>query len=200
MLLCVGDSITQFSKPTFRLGSADPSTTSQDGLLPAAPGWGDRLAGYFDRRVDVCNRGFSGYNTNGAFNILNDIDQKASCIDLVVIWFGANDAADPELNPFNQHVPISEFESNLSLIISSFKTPNIVLVTPPPIHPAKYKEFRRGMRIPGRNCMTELPRELSNTHKPFCELLSDIRFGLLTCSKPFPNRMFLNRICKTGFI
>jgi lysophospholipase L1-like esterase len=102
-------------------------------------GWVSSIANYYIRKVDVVNRGYSGYNTRFALQIVESavINEKP---DLVVILFGANDAVvkEDELH----HVPIVEYKSNLKDIISRLrlgKCRNILLLTPPPIYEEQLK-------------------------------------------------------------
>lgn len=130
-----GDSITQFS--------FDPSNK----------GFGAALANDYQRKADVLNRGFSGYNTEWAIPILKQLlpttTTPAAPIILLTIFFGANDAA----LPFSvQHVPLPRFEENLRTLIS-FTTDssspwfdpstNLLLITPPPLDEAVWAEHRR---------------------------------------------------------
>ena len=73
-----GDSITQ-------KGFSSPS------------GWTAALAEAYQRRADVVNRGYSGYNTNWALQLLDKVFPPAGCsgVRLATVWFGANDAALP---------------------------------------------------------------------------------------------------------
>ena len=76
--VCFGDSITQ------------------RGFNPG--GWTSALADAYQRRVDVINRGYSGYNTRWAVELLGRAFPSATkgTIELATIWFGANDAALPD--------------------------------------------------------------------------------------------------------
>ncbi|KAI8984074.1 SGNH hydrolase [Mycotypha africana] len=105
------------------------------------------------RKVDVLNRGFSGYNTDWALPILYQLlptvkEQKseACSIQLMTIFFGANDAALP-FSP--QHVPLARFKANLREMVdiiinpaSRFYNPNmrLILITPPPINEDQWKK------------------------------------------------------------
>ncbi|KAG0559772.1 hypothetical protein KC19_10G128100 [Ceratodon purpureus] len=67
--------------------------------------------------------------------------------DLVVVFFGANDAAFAMPSGQGQHVPLSEFEDNLCRIATylqglSDKT-RVILTTPPPIYEAARLEYGR---------------------------------------------------------
>ena len=120
-----GDSLTQYS------------FSPQDG------GWGASVADHFQRRADVINRGFSGYNTEWAKLILPQLLSSQDQADVVVIFFGANDSSLPGPNP-KQHVPLSDFRSNLvemctylnSIGISSS---SLILITPPALCESKWE-------------------------------------------------------------
>ncbi|KZV96498.1 SGNH hydrolase [Exidia glandulosa HHB12029] len=112
-----------------------------------AGGLGFLLADAYRRKLDVLNRGFGGYNTEWALPIFEQVipkkDEQAHLptTRLVVIWFGANDAALPG-SP--QHVPLERYKANLATMVSMLRDPSsewyhapertkILLVTPPPI-------------------------------------------------------------------
>jgi lysophospholipase L1-like esterase len=127
-ILLFGDSITQQS---FSVG-----------------GWGARLSDQYQRYADVVNRGFSGYNTRWALELLagpqlRDSEQRTV---LVTIFFGANDASLPEHN-LRQHVPLDEFKANLRTIVAHFReqcpSAAILLITPPPVCHEQRIAFQR---------------------------------------------------------
>ncbi len=101
-------------------------------------GWGARVADHFQRKADVINRGFSGYNTEWSKIILPELLASMSeRADVVTVFFGANDAVLPEPNP-QQHVPLASFKSNLSEIVTTLNSAginnsSIVFITPPPV-------------------------------------------------------------------
>ncbi|KAH9453988.1 hypothetical protein MJO28_007001 [Puccinia striiformis f. sp. tritici] len=127
-LVMFGDSITQFAWQ--------------------AGGMGSELANYYQRRLDVVNRGFSGYNTTWALHVAKTIfpahgTQPLPRKRIVTIWFGANDAVIP---PKPQMVTPENFVKNmieLIEIVQKHASPSggqqdgsqllIVLITPPPI-------------------------------------------------------------------
>ncbi|KAH8591798.1 GDSL Lipase/Acylhydrolase family protein-like protein [Bisporella sp. PMI_857] len=98
--------------------------------------FGAGLAEHCSRRLDVINRGLSGYNSAQALKVLPDIipNPSAAKVDYLLILFGANDACLPDC-PTKQHIPLSEYRENLKKIIThpSVKAhnPTILLVTPP---------------------------------------------------------------------
>ena len=120
-LILFGDSITQMSF--------------------SESGFGAYLSNIYARRLDVLNRGFSGYNTRWAKTYLTQIFPQNSQAKLVVVFFGANDASLVEHNP-RQHVPVEEFGQNLIDICNHITsvcgpTTNILIVTPPPVYEKK---------------------------------------------------------------
>ncbi len=99
----------------------------------------------YARKLDVLNRGYSGYNTDWALPVLKQVRQDvifssriilqssthqiivkrefqphAERVRLLTIWFGANDACLPE---FRQHVPISRFSENLATMVRAIREP-----------------------------------------------------------------------------
>jgi len=120
-IILFGDSITEFSANQER-GFA---------FMPA-------LQNAYMRRFDVINRGFSGYNTNLALNVLPDFMptlQQAS-VAIMFVFFGANDACLPSSST-GQHVHLDKFKLNLKQIAShdmvKIHQPTIIFITPPPV-------------------------------------------------------------------
>ena len=116
-LMLLGDSITQCS--------------FSDG------GWGAKIADQFQRRVDVLNRGYSGYNTAWIKCFLPQILSSAGPVDAATVMLGANDSGLREVVP-NQHVPLDSFESNLRgicelLLSCGVPREGVLLVSPPPL-------------------------------------------------------------------
>ncbi|KAI8099006.1 SGNH hydrolase [Halteromyces radiatus] len=134
-IVLFGDSITQMS--------FDPSLF----------GFAANVASAYQRKMDVLNRGFSGYNTDWALPIIRQLlptveeqHKQAARIELMTIFFGANDAALP-FSP--QHVPLDRYRTNLTTMIkmikdsaSPFYNPNmrLILITPPPVNESQWKK------------------------------------------------------------
>jgi lysophospholipase L1-like esterase len=127
-------------------------------------GWASLLSSDYSRRADVLNRGFSGYNTRHAVELLPRIFATAPPTDGVLfttVFFGANDAALPgEL----QHVPIDEYGKNLEKIVAYIRTSQkpqdeekictddssnipIILMTPPPVDVGAWKSNDRANEV-----------------------------------------------------
>jgi len=127
--LLIGDSIVQYA------------TFLRDGFS-----FGAVLAEHCQRRLDVVNRGLSGYNTANALVILGDLIPSPSStkIDyLKLILFGANDACLPD-SLTGQHVPLDQYRENLRSILNhpsiAAHNPTTFLVTPPPVNEVHLKE------------------------------------------------------------
>ncbi|XP_006458519.1 hypothetical protein AGABI2DRAFT_190796 [Agaricus bisporus var. bisporus H97] len=161
ILMLFGDSITQ--------GAWEP------GLDPL----GQRLSHVYARKLDVLNRGFSGYNTDWALPVFEQCIQKhpspqASKIRILTIWFGANDAC---IRPSPQHVPLERFKENLRKMVQMVKSPNseffspgtrVILLTPPPVN-----THQRRADLESRNPPLALDR-LFETTRSYAEAVLEI--------------------------
>lgn len=79
------------------------------------------------RKLDVLNRGFSGYNTDNCKIILPKIleveNQGPSKVKLMTLFLGTNDALSTV-----QHVPLSRYKANLSSMIQEVLKYDIKLI------------------------------------------------------------------------
>ncbi|PSN74005.1 SGNH hydrolase [Corynespora cassiicola Philippines] len=102
-------------------------------------GFSAALQHAYIRRLDVVNRGFSGYNTRKALRVLSSIfpPPGQTRIRFLLVFFGANDASLPKAQN-NQHVPLEEYKANLEKIIAhpqvAAHNARVILVAPPPIN------------------------------------------------------------------
>ena len=122
--ILLGDSITQQS---FGVG-----------------GFGSRLAGELTRKVDIINRGYSGYNTKHIVSVLDKIfpsEIEPERVAFMTIFLGANDACLPKTadGVQLQHVPVEEYGENLEKI-SRFAFEKLgvdykkqIIISPPPV-------------------------------------------------------------------
>jgi lysophospholipase L1-like esterase len=115
-LIILGDSITQ---------------TGWSSQTP----WGADLADLLQRKCDVINRGFSGYNSEKIRIILPSLFEEFSgeSIAGVIIMLGSNDSAKTYTL---QHVPVDRYKANLEYIVdyltlSGVASQRIILITPP---------------------------------------------------------------------
>ncbi|KAI0747659.1 SGNH hydrolase [Daedaleopsis nitida] len=124
-------------------------------------GFAARLAHVYNRKMDVINRGFSGYNTDWILPVFEQCfatqheQQHVPKVRLLVIWFGANDAALPVRD---QHVPLDRFKANLSKLIWHVSSPEspryspetrVVIMTPPPVNADQWAARQASKDPPG---------------------------------------------------
>ena len=110
-------------------------------------GFGAKVQDTFRRFADVACRGYSGYNTNHALCVLNDVFPKEDSQPpvLVTVLFGSNDACEIRSHAGKvQHVPLQRYESNLQQIVEHLRAlnpaPRILFITPPPVHDVNWLE------------------------------------------------------------
>ncbi|KYK60088.1 uncharacterized protein DCS_01222 [Drechmeria coniospora] len=107
------------------------------------------------RRLDVVNRGLSGWNSANVVEHLDRLFPKPTTlsprIKHLVILLGANDAVIP-MPTTTQHVPIDQYKTNLQTIINHphirAHEPKILLVTPPPLDEIKREEVDKAAGHP----------------------------------------------------
>ena len=126
------------------------SITQQGFSAAANSGWVGLLSNAYTRRADVLNRGYSGYNTRHAVNLLPTVfakEMNPKSTLFVTVFFGANDASLPGEREHNQHVPIEEYEQNLRTIVTDIghklKETPIILITPPPLDEHAWDKYCR---------------------------------------------------------
>ena len=92
---------------------------SQTQLGWADSGWVSQLSDKFVRRLELINRGLSGYNTRMLLTVLPDIlkHEDLKRVRVVTLMMGSNDASFPDKNP-EQAVSLEEFGENMLKIIT----------------------------------------------------------------------------------
>jgi lysophospholipase L1-like esterase len=115
---------------------------TQHGFNPDNEGWINSFNYWWTRRVDVMNRGFSGYNSKWGLTIVREVVVQERP-DLVFVFFGANDACDGL-----QQVPLKDFQSNTEKIVNIIRNQlgrnvKIILITPPPIWEPELEEMNK---------------------------------------------------------
>jgi lysophospholipase L1-like esterase len=72
------------------------------------------LSHFWSRRVDIVNRGFSGYNSRWGLSIIEEVVISLRP-DMVLIFFGANDAV---VAGGSTYVSLNEYEENIEKMIT----------------------------------------------------------------------------------
>ncbi|KAK8954041.1 GDSL esterase/lipase CPRD49 [Platanthera zijinensis] len=101
-------------------------------------GWGAILADIYARKADIILRGYVGWNTRRAVQVLDEIFPKDSSVQpsLIIVYFGGNDSIGPYPSGLGPHVPLPEYKENMRRIAThvknlSEKTRAIFLSCPP---------------------------------------------------------------------
>ncbi|KAJ3508749.1 hypothetical protein NLJ89_g5584 [Agrocybe chaxingu] len=152
---------------------------TQGAWEPGRNGFGQRLAHVYARKLDILNRGLSGYNTTWSIPCLEQClaksaDKSAPKLRVLTVWFGANDAC---IKPSPQHVPLPTFVSNLERMVDMVKSPTsphyspetrIILISPPPVN-----TFQRRADLESRNPPLKLDREFETT-RSYAQAVRDV--------------------------
>ncbi|KAL0947078.1 hypothetical protein HGRIS_013219 [Hohenbuehelia grisea] len=143
-------------------------------------GFGHRLSHVYARKLDLINRGLSGYNTEWAIPVFEQCfptkaqQEHSPRVRLLTIWFGANDAC---IRPSPQHVPLPKFTENIRKLVHIVKSPEsdyyspdtrIILITPPPIN-----TYQRKADLASRNPPLELDRKFEIT-QAYAKAVKDV--------------------------
>lgn len=146
------------------------SITEQGWGVDGHVGWVSLLASAYTRRADILNRGFSGYNSCNAVNVLPRIfhtTTPTSPLLFSTVFFGANDAALPDEA---QHVPLEEYKSNLIQIVQSIRKNTsaeqpIILMTPPPVDEKAWTAHMQSFSADRKN-------QVSRTYGQSCQQIA----------------------------
>ena len=132
-------------------------------------GFASELSHYYQRRLDVLNRGYAGYNSRWLLDLMREgYDNRE--VRLAIIFLGANDAALPGER---QHVPVDEYKKNLRHIVKIVEKSKIILICPPPIDQSQrlaYQRERYGDKATG---ILERTLETTGTYAEACAALAD---------------------------
>lgn len=111
-------------------------------------GWGAILSDIYARKADVISRGYYGWNSRRAIQVLDQVFPKDAAIQpsLVIVYFGGNDSMGPHSSGLGPHVPLPEYIENMKKIAIHLKslseTIRIIFLSCPPVNEAKLLETR----------------------------------------------------------
>ncbi|ONI24609.1 hypothetical protein PRUPE_2G249500 [Prunus persica] len=101
-------------------------------------GWGAILSDIYSRRADILLRGYFGWNSRRAVEVLDQVFPKDAAVQpsLVIVYFGGNDSMGSHSSGLGPHVPLPEYIDNMRKIASHVKslsasTRTIFLSCPP---------------------------------------------------------------------
>ncbi|GBF66874.1 isoamyl acetate-hydrolyzing esterase [Trichophyton mentagrophytes] len=162
-IILFGDSITQFSAYQGRGFAFSPQMQDgQSGCIVSVSAIRNHsdIGTDYVRKLDVLNRGFSGYTSSQGLNVLPQFfpPPHVAKVRMMTVFFGANDAVLP---PGDQYVPLEKYVQNLKAIIQHpvvrYGGTKIVLLTPPPVNEYQLTAFDLSKGV------TPLSRSANNT-------------------------------------
>ncbi|KAL9231434.1 hypothetical protein vseg_006665 [Gypsophila vaccaria] len=112
-------------------------------------GWGANLTHIYARKADIVLRGYSGWNSRRALQVLDKVFPKDAVVQpsLVIVYFGGNDSMGPHPSGLSPHVPLHEYVENMRKIATHIKglsdTTRIIFLSTPPVNEAVIEEFNR---------------------------------------------------------
>ncbi|RDX60190.1 GDSL esterase/lipase CPRD49, partial [Mucuna pruriens] len=105
-------------------------------------GWISILSHLYARKADIVLRGYAGWNSRRALQVLDKIFPKDAPVQpsLVIVYFGGNDSSNPHSSGLGPHVPLQEYVENMRKIVNHLKSlsenTRILLLSAPPINDA----------------------------------------------------------------
>ncbi|KAJ3706517.1 hypothetical protein LUZ61_010222 [Rhynchospora tenuis] len=87
-------------------------------------GWGSILADIYARKADVIIRGYLGWNSRRAVQVLDKVFPKDALVQpsLVIVYFGGNDSMGAHQSGLGPHVPLTEYIENMKKIALHLKS------------------------------------------------------------------------------
>ncbi|XP_048127157.1 GDSL esterase/lipase CPRD49-like isoform X1 [Rhodamnia argentea] len=110
-------------------------------------GWGASLADLYARKADIILRGYSGWNSRGALEVLEKVFPKdaATQPSLVIVYFGGNDSMRAHPSGLGPQVPLPEYIENMRKIAIYLKQSlsdctRVIFLSAPPVNEEKIRE------------------------------------------------------------
>ncbi|XP_050940222.1 GDSL esterase/lipase At2g38180-like isoform X2 [Cucumis melo] len=136
-------------------------------------GWGSILANLYSRQADILVRGYAGWNSRQALQVLHHLFPKDSPIQpsLVIVYFGGNDSVLPFPSSKKPCVPLSEYVENMKKIAIHLKSlsekTRVIFLTAPPV---SYDLIKEKLSLEQAECRTlESCRKYAEACKELCK-------------------------------
>lgn len=103
------------------------------------------LSDKYIRKVDVINRGFSGYNSLHALELFHRLFSKENCKNtlLMTLFFGANDSGVNGEQMLSSEDYVANMRKLINLSLETFpENCPVIVITPPPCYAEKFNESR----------------------------------------------------------
>ncbi|KAM0937117.1 putative SGNH hydrolase-type esterase domain, SGNH hydrolase superfamily [Dioscorea sansibarensis] len=122
-------------------------------------GWGAILTDVYARKADILLRGYIGWNSRRALQVLDKVFPKDAAVQpaLVIVYFGGNDSMQGHPSGLGPHVPLEEYKENMRAIANHLKslseTTRIIFLTCPPLNEEKLRQNTSGLCLVRTNEM-----------------------------------------------
>ncbi|CAN6565402.1 unnamed protein product [Malus baccata var. baccata] len=149
-------------------------------------GWGAILADIYSRRADILLRGYLGWNSRRAVNVLDQVFPKDAAVkpSLVIVYFGGNDSMGPHPSGLGPHVPLPEYIENMRKIASHLKSlsdsTRIIFLSCPPVNEAVINENIRNGSFSEMIRTNELCQQYSEACIKLCQEINVTSVDLFT--------------------
>ncbi|KAL0916450.1 hypothetical protein M5K25_013967 [Dendrobium thyrsiflorum] len=106
-------------------------------------GWGAILTDIYARKADIIMRGYIGWNSRRAIQVLDKIFPKDASVQpsLIIVYFGGNDSIGPYPSGLGPHVPLPEYKENMRKIADHLKNlsenTHVIFLSCPPLNEEK---------------------------------------------------------------
>lgn len=127
-------------------------------------GWGATLADIYARKADVLVRGYIGWNSRRAVQVVDKIFPKDAPVQpsLVIVYFGGNDSMGAHPSGLGPHVPLPEYIQNMRKIGNHLKslseTTRVIFLSCPPLNEEMLRELKSSV-------LSDLDRTNETCHK-----------------------------------
>ncbi|KAF3329893.1 GDSL esterase/lipase CPRD49-like isoform X1 [Carex littledalei] len=113
-------------------------------------GWGAILADVYARKADIVVRGYQGWNSRRALEVIDKVFPKDAAVQpsLVIVYFGGNDSIGKHPSGLGPHVPLEEYVENMRKIANHIKslsqTTRLIMLSCPPVNENILRNNKRG--------------------------------------------------------
>ncbi|KAJ3684061.1 hypothetical protein LUZ61_013225 [Rhynchospora tenuis] len=113
-------------------------------------GWGAILADVYARKADIVMRGYQGWNTRRALEVIDKVFPKDALAQpsLVIVYFGGNDSIEEHPSGLGPHVPLEEYVENMRKIANYIKSlskkTRLIMLSCPPVNEEVLQNNKRG--------------------------------------------------------
>lgn len=162
-------------------------------------GWGAMLSDIYSRKADIVLRGYAGWNSRRAVQVLEEVFPKDDKMQpsLVIVYFGGNDSMKPHPSGCGPHVPLHEYIENMRKIANYLKslsdTIRIIFLSSPPIN-----EEQIQATLSELSCRLDRTNELCGRYSKACvDLCKEMNIEVIDLWTALQKRQDWQDVCFT---